>query len=496
MKVYTYHEEIKFKHQNQLLEFWKKSWERQGFLPIVLTRSDAESHPDYENFVNKIKVLHKKITEKELTQYGLACWLRWMAYAMQKEEKFYVSDYDVINHSFKPKEPENVLHLMDSACPCVASGTASQFNNLCKDFITISEENIQEFIEIYKKQKCTCFHDQDFFVICNVMNKPVVKMTRERRSFLGAPQEEAFWEKQLVHYAHSLCKSYCEQRAIVFNEQERCNIIEKYLNFKSDNDEAFVSECLRDLVPCCGGVRNNDGNLNQIGKELTLIGIKNLLPAINCFLKLVDIKLAEIEKWDEETKKTETSEKLKELFNKYGSDKSCAHDYHLVYGEVFSRLDVTSPLNILEIGLGSQNPSIASRMRGKFSAGSSIRAYKEYFPNSRIFGADIDKDVLFTEERIQTSYVDQLNPKTLEEMHKNFECPSYDLIIEDGLHSFTASLNTLNFALKYTKKGGVIVLEDLGNAGSIWNIITTLLIAKGYKAKLINSRGLMLVIYL
>lgn len=85
---------------------------------------------------------------------------------------------------------------------------------------------------------------------------------------------------------------------------------------------------------------------------------------------------------------------------------------------------------------------------------------------------------------------------TLEEMHKEFSSPQYDLIIEDGLHSFTASLNTLiNFALKYTKKkGGAIVLEDLSSAENLWNMVCSLLKVKGYNAKLIYSGGLILVV--
>jgi hypothetical protein len=262
-----------------------------------------------------------------------------------------------------------------------------------------------------------------------------------------------------------------------------------------NTEDLFISDCIKDFRPVGGGVLNTDLSLNEMGKELTLLGIKQLPTSINTFLKAINLQLPEIEKYTEDNK-TETSETLKELFNRYGSDKSISHDYHLVYGEVFDKLDKNAPLNILEIGLGSQNPSVPSRMSGKYTVGASIRAYKEYFPNAQIFGADVDKDTLFSEDRIKTSYVDQLNPNTFEEMHKNFGSPSYDLIIEDGLHSFVSSLNTLIFALKYTKKGGIVVLEDLGNQGRFWNIMLSVLLTKEYNARLINSKGLMLVIFI
>jgi hypothetical protein len=267
---------------------------------------------------------------------------------------------------------------------------------------------------------------------------------------------------------------------------------------KNDNtskNNIFVSNCIDAFAPYCGGVREGE-TLNEMGLQLTLVGIKNLLPSINSLLKLIDVVPAPHEIYSEDTNKTETSEALKELFTRHGSDKSVSHDYHLVYGEIFKKINRKSQLNILEIGLGSQNPSTPSRMCDIFKVGSSIRAYKEFFPNSQIFGADVDRGTLFTEERIQTSYVDQLNPATFDEMHKSFDSPSYDIFIEDGLHSFVSSLNSLNFALQTVKKDGTIILEDLTDVEHSWGMITSLLKACGYNARLISSGGLMLVISL
>lgn len=266
---------------------------------------------------------------------------------------------------------------------------------------------------------------------------------------------------------------------------------------KIDIDEQYLASCLENFVPAAGGMYQPGFTiLTEVGKSATLEGIKALLPSINVFLKQIDIPLVSMETYNENNK-TKASEELKEIFTRCGSDKAGPnHCYNLVYGEVFQKFDKFSSLNILEFGLGSQNPAIPSRMPGRNIVGGSLRSYKEYFPNAQVFGADIDKECLFNEDRIKTSYVDQLKPETFEEMHKEFSSPQYDLIIEDGLHSFTASLNTLNFALKYTKKGGTIVLEDLKNAGNLWNMITLLLITKGFNAKLINSKGLMLVLHM
>ena len=256
-----------------------------------------------------------------------------------------------------------------------------------------------------------------------------------------------------------------------------------------------ISKFISSLAPCCGGIRDvENGPLNEIGKLVTLSGIKNILPAVNSFCETIGLNFSEILKYDE-AKNTNFSAKIKTIFDKYGSDKALYHSYHLPYGEIFKDLNPSRKLNILEIGIGSNNPKIASFMSNYHTPGSSLRALKEIFPNSQIFGADLDKDILFEEERIKTSFVDQLNASSFEEMHENFNKPKYDLIIEDGLHSIPASLNTLNFALKNTNDNGVIVLEDLCNDYNIWAIISSLLFIHGYNSQLITeSTGLLLVI--
>ena len=45
--------------------------------------------------------------------------------------------------------------------------------------------------------------------------------------------------------------------------------------------------------------------------------------------------------------------------------------------------------------------------------GAYLDAFRNYLPNSQICGADIDEGVLFTETRITTHVVDQLNTSLL-----------------------------------------------------------------------------------
>lgn len=89
---------------------------------------------------------------------------------------------------------------------------------------------------------------------------------------------------------------------------------------------------------------------------------------------------------------------LKSLFNKYGSDKS--ENYAVIYTKLLEKYK-NLEIRLLEIGLGTNNPLLISTMGNNsvYKCGSSLRAFRDYLQNAHIFGADIDKECLFTEEK-------------------------------------------------------------------------------------------------
>ena len=166
--------------------------------------------------------------------------------------------------------------------------------------------------------------------------------------------------------------------------------------------------------------------------------------------------------------------KLAEIFKINNSDKSTSHNYHILYDYILKKLGITSELNILEIGIGTNNPSLVSTMGKDGTPGASLRSFRDYLPNSNIYGADIDNDILFKEDRIKTCQVDQLDINSFNNIKNNFGDIKYDLIIDDGLHSIGANLNTLLFALNNINKNGWIVIEDILILNN-WNSINYIL---------------------
>lgn len=153
---------------------------------------------------------------------------------------------------------------------------------------------------------------------------------------------------------------------------------------------------------------------------------------------------------------------LKQILDANRSDKASHHNYHILYSYILSELGKNRALDVLEIGLGTNNTDVLSSMGAWGRPGASLYSWEQYLPSANIYGADVDKRILFNSGRIRTTYVDQMKAHTFEDMQLSFGNKQYDLFIDDGLHAFAANFNTLVFALNKVKPGGWIVIEDIG----------------------------------
>lgn len=244
MKIYTYYEDIEFKQQNELLELWESSWKRNRFEPIILGIEHAARHPYYAEFCEHMRYIYNRITDKELSRYGLSCFTRWLAYATQTksydslapqdDEYFFVSDYDVINRRWYITDPvPKNMHLYDSACPCFVSGTAKQFESLCYTFYELTMERIDHLIQYDH------YHDQEFFQynfiekynseckkVCDLYN---IQLTRDHARHVAPYLLESTHQPKAFHVSHSNTHHIMDQQPDRFDgmnlDQARIHII-------------------------------------------------------------------------------------------------------------------------------------------------------------------------------------------------------------------------------------------------------------------------------
>ena len=194
---------------------------------------------------------------------------------------------------------------------------------------------------------------------------------------------------------------------------------------------------------------------------INIIYRKFLFLKSNQFLKNYPyLKIHKIKNFDDEFSKL--SEKF--ITDKGGTNQSLKkrkfHFYSTYYHEYFKDIRMNFKL-VFECGIGSIDETIHSNISGKNRSGASLKVLKNYFPNADIYGADIDKKTLFSEDRIKTYYVNQLNSESIKSMWSKIDKEDFDLIIDDGMHTMDAGYKFFENSFHKLKYGGIYIIEDL-----------------------------------
>jgi hypothetical protein len=160
------------------------------------------------------------------------------------------------------------------------------------------------------------------------------------------------------------------------------------------------------------------------------------------------------------------------LCEKYGSDKGYldinkstpygwkAHSYSNFYFNLFNHCKDKVKL-IFECGIGTNNLNFPCNMTVNGKPGASLRVWRDYFFNSQVYGADIDKNSLFKEERIETFYVNQLDSNSIAKMWQAINKTNFDIIIDDGLHTYEAAITLFLNSFDKLKNNGMYIIEDI-----------------------------------
>lgn len=141
---------------------------------------------------------------------------------------------------------------------------------------------------------------------------------------------------------------------------------------------------------------------------------------------------------------------LKKLAVFYGTDKWGGHWYAQHYEKQFLPLRKRR-LNVLEIGIGGYEDPKAG--------GGSLRMWRTFFHNSRIYGIDIFDKHYHDEKRVKTYMGSQVDEVFLERVVHDIG--DLDVIIDDGSHINEHVRQTFAYLFPNLKNGGVYVIEDI-----------------------------------
>ena len=137
------------------------------------------------------------------------------------------------------------------------------------------------------------------------------------------------------------------------------------------------------------------------------------------------------------------------------------HNYTTLYYSLFKGMR-DKPLRVFELGLGTNNTDVPSNMGPHGRPGASLYGWNQFFPTAKIFGADIDKRILFNTPAIKTYYCDQTNPQIINNMWETSELHEpFDIIVEDGLHTFHANVCFFENSIHKLADGGYYIIEDI-----------------------------------
>jgi hypothetical protein len=151
---------------------------------------------------------------------------------------------------------------------------------------------------------------------------------------------------------------------------------------------------------------------------------------------------------------------LDALMTLYGSDKT-RNGYIPMYHAMFKGMR-NDPIALLEVGIGTMIPGVQSSMVGYslpgYSPGGSLRGWRDYFPNGKIVGVDVQPDTQFVEDRIETFLASSGDKERLDDVLGD---RMFDIIIDDGLHWDEMQVKTLQNLWHRVKPGGYYIIEDV-----------------------------------
>lgn len=230
----------------------------------------------------------------------------------------------------------------------------------------------------------------------------------------------------------------------------------------------------------------NSAAPRAVRADLTLLAANDTFPLLLDAMFATGHKVCpviEVHDFDMDDQARRSAVELAMSFDRFGSDKATPNGYHHIYGSILA--DLGRVETMLEVGLGSNNPQVPSNMGREGKPGASLRAFKDCLADAAIYGADVDKDILFTEERIQTFFVDQTDLDSVRKLGEQLP-QQLDLIIDDGLHAPNANLAILLLAMSKLRQGGWLVIEDILPATiTIWQVVSSVL-AETFDCRLVD----------
>lgn len=133
----------------------------------------------------------------------------------------------------------------------------------------------------------------------------------------------------------------------------------------------------------------------------------------------------------------------------FGTDKWGDHKYTQHYQRHLQHLR-DRPVTLLELGIGGYSRA--------GDGGASLRMWKQFFPQGRIYGLDIHDKSFVDEPRIKSFRGSQADPEVLGRIIEEIGRP--DVVIDDGSHRSEHVIASFEILFPLLADDGIYVVED------------------------------------
>lgn len=143
---------------------------------------------------------------------------------------------------------------------------------------------------------------------------------------------------------------------------------------------------------------------------------------------------------------------FKEICRRNGTDKgthiinSKNETYADIYEKYFKEKK-NDNLAILELGIKS---------------GHSLKALKEYFPNSIVYGLDVDPSCMQHNDPNNNIFVEIISQIDEDKINNFIKDKKFDIILDDASHVNKFTIISFNLLFKNLNPDGLYIIEDLG----------------------------------
>ncbi len=145
------------------------------------------------------------------------------------------------------------------------------------------------------------------------------------------------------------------------------------------------------------------------------------------------------------------------LAEKYGADKCPAigHQYTPFYYEYLKdRKDTIK--KVLEVGVGNKRQI---RLIPNGVIGASLKMWRDFFPNSFVYGADISPESIIEDVRLKTYYCNEMVKEDVEKLIATIGS-DIDLVVDDASHHIDSQITLFKNLMPLLDKGVTYIVED------------------------------------